>query len=228
MRSIGTNAFFGTTSLMNITVHNNNQSYVSLDGVLFTKNKETLIKYPENKIGEYIVPDGVKYIGNAFYGAIGLTRLELPNSILRIDSGSFYGVKNLEYMTIPFAGWSRTASGSDSVLHFGYIFGKTEYEGSYNANGYYLPDTLKIVIVTDTTKLGNNAFSGASSLTSIVIPNKVTIIGSNAFSETNNLIIFTEATDVKPNWDANWNSDNNVVYWSDQWQYDEHGNPTPN
>jgi hypothetical protein len=79
-----------------------------------------------------------------------------------------------------------TSTGANA--HFGRIFGTTSYTGSYVANGYRLPLTLKEVVITDATSIGNSAFSGASSLTSITIPNSVTSIGNNAFQGTSNLV----------------------------------------
>ena len=45
-------------------VSENNQEYSSMDGVLFDKNKQTLLKYPNEKLDEaYIIPNTVTVIG---------------------------------------------------------------------------------------------------------------------------------------------------------------------
>lgn len=50
--------------LQEINVNEENQHYSSEDGVLFDKNKETLLQYPNNKEGEsYTIPISVKKIG---------------------------------------------------------------------------------------------------------------------------------------------------------------------
>mgnify|MGYP004458705875 CR=1 FL=1 len=51
-------------NLQEINVNEENQHYSSEDGVLFDKNKETLLQYPNNKEGEsYTIPISVKKIG---------------------------------------------------------------------------------------------------------------------------------------------------------------------
>jgi len=57
-----------------IHVHEDNQMYTSVDGVLFDKEMQNLIRYPMSKVEKtYIVPDGVKDIkGNFTTGRISL------------------------------------------------------------------------------------------------------------------------------------------------------------
>lgn len=51
-------------NLQEINVNEENQHYSSEDGVLFDKNKETLLQYPNNKEGEsYTIPISVQKIG---------------------------------------------------------------------------------------------------------------------------------------------------------------------
>ena len=63
------------------------------------------------------------------------------------------------------------------------------------------------------TTIGNSAFSGCSSLTSIVIPSSVTTIGSYAFKGCSKLTISCEATSKPVDWDDNWNINNCTVIW---------------
>ena len=56
-------AFVGCTSLAAINVSEDNENYISVDGVLFDKNQETLIYYPFAKEGDsYTIPNTVKTI----------------------------------------------------------------------------------------------------------------------------------------------------------------------
>ena len=69
--TIGDGAFLVCYSLTNITVDSNNQYYSNDEyGVLFNKDKTTLIQYPAGKeMTYYIIPDSVTIIGyEAFYG----------------------------------------------------------------------------------------------------------------------------------------------------------------
>ena len=67
--SIGVNVFYNCTGLTDITVDSNNSSFCSESGVLFNKDKTTLIYYPLGKNdSSYTIPDGVTVIEQyAFY-----------------------------------------------------------------------------------------------------------------------------------------------------------------
>jgi hypothetical protein len=64
--SIGDHAFDFT--LKEISVAEDNESYVAQGGILFTKDMKTLVSYPSAKPGEtYIIPDGVTSIGDSAF-----------------------------------------------------------------------------------------------------------------------------------------------------------------
>ncbi len=68
IRSIGDCAFANCTFLTAINVDTSNENYCSIDGVLFNKDKSTLITYPSGKSGEvYTIRRGVVRIANAAF-----------------------------------------------------------------------------------------------------------------------------------------------------------------
>ncbi|GHU94140.1 hypothetical protein FACS1894156_1980 [Bacteroidia bacterium] len=113
----------GLTSTKNLPIDGNgllainvdvaNYTFSSEDGVLFNKDKTTLVRYPAGKQGAYTIPDGVSTItglstitdyvtGNSdviSYGAFqyckGLTSVTIPNSVTFIGSRGFYGCTGL-------------------------------------------------------------------------------------------------------------------------------------
>ena len=88
--NIEENAFSGCISLTWIEVENENNFYSSEDGVLFNKNKTTVIVCPEGKTGTYVIPDGVINIGRAaFNSCINLTSITIPASVTNIESWAF-------------------------------------------------------------------------------------------------------------------------------------------
>ena len=99
--TIEASAFYNCTALTSITVADGNSNYVSDDyGVLFNKDKTTLIAYPVgNTRASYIIPYGVSEIGeNAFYSAYNLTDVTIPESVVTVGNAAFYccyGVKEL-------------------------------------------------------------------------------------------------------------------------------------
>jgi uncharacterized repeat protein (TIGR02543 family) len=90
--SIGGGAFNSCYRLTAINVDANNTAYSSQDGVLYDKNKTTLISFPQGKTGSsFIIPNSVTSIGNgAFLSCFGLTSVTIPNSVTSIGSSAFY------------------------------------------------------------------------------------------------------------------------------------------
>ncbi len=122
-----------------------------------------------------VIPDSVTSIAPyAFYGCSGLTNITIPDSVTSIGSWAFSGCSGLTRITIPFVGEKADGAGA---THFGYIFGASDY--SYNND--YVPKSLKEVIITGGTSIGDLAFQYCSNLTGITIPDSVTSIGNGAF-----------------------------------------------
>jgi hypothetical protein len=94
--------FDGCTNLTSITVDTDNANYSSIDGVLFNKNKTTLIQFPRGKGGSYTIPTSVTSIGeSAFAGCTNLTSITIPSSVTSIGNHAFYGCTNLTSIAIP-------------------------------------------------------------------------------------------------------------------------------
>ncbi len=77
-------------SLQNIVVDPQNEYYCDIDGVLFTKDKKTLVAFPEGRLGDkYVVPEGTEVIGeNAFMHA-GITEVVMPSTLKKIEPDAF-------------------------------------------------------------------------------------------------------------------------------------------
>ena len=157
--SIGNWAFNNCSKLTEINVDLENSNFLSIDGVLFNKNKTELIKFPVGKKGGYVIPNSVTSIGDyAFSGCTGLTSITIPNSVTSIGDFAFSNCSGLTSITIPN---SVTSIGEDAF--------------------YYCSGLTSITIPNSVTSIGNSAFFYCTGLTSITIPNSVTSIGDYAF-----------------------------------------------
>ena len=143
--SIGSSAFASCTGLTSIDVASDNSNYCSVDGVLFNKDKTTLIQYPGGKQGSYTIPNSVTSIGDyAFFECSGLTSVTIPNSVTSIGEFAFSGCTSLTSVTIP-----------NSVIFIGrYAF--------RNCTGL-----TSVTIPNSVTSIGESAFEWCTGLTSI-------------------------------------------------------------
>ncbi len=168
-----TNIFSGCENLKEIVVDENNPIMRSEEGVLYSKDGETLIAYPRARASEFVIPDSVTYIGNnAFADCSSLTSITIPDSVTRISNDAFAGCSSLTSITIP-----------DSV---NFIAGGA-FEGCSSLTDITIPHSVIWVC--------EGVFSGCSSLTSITIPDSVTSIYRSAFLDCSNLTsIYFEGT----------------------------------
>lgn len=99
---IGECAFEGCMNLSSITAASDSAYYTAEDGILFSKDKTTLMCHPQAKKGtSYTVPDNVKIIyGGAFQGC-SFEKITLPKGIQEIANWTFKACKNLKDMVIP-------------------------------------------------------------------------------------------------------------------------------
>jgi len=126
---------------------------------------------------------------SAFSYRSGLTSVTIPNSVTSIGRDAFEGCSGLTSITIPFVGATKDGT---SNTHFGYIFGA---DSCYN-NDYFVPKSLKTVVITGGKSIGEDAFKGCSGLTSITIGSGVTSIGEWAFYECYSLTSVTIGSGV--------------------------------
>ncbi len=159
VEKIGSGAFSNCNSLTDIIVDSENTSYIDDDGVLFNRNRTTLLCYPIGKTKTaYIIPDSVTTIANSAFRNSVLTSITIPNSVMNIKAHAFRDCNNLRSIALP-----------DSVESIGYA----AFDDCKSLTEITLPNSI--------SNIGDYAFSSCTSLTEITIPNSVTSIGSYAF-----------------------------------------------
>ena len=181
VNKIGTGAF-SINSLQKIVVSSENNTYKSIDGVLYSKSGNTLIQYPVSKddITTFEIPNEVKTIGQYAICRNGtLTSVTMSNSVTKIAKGAFSECFNLANVTL-----------SPNVK----TIEKNTFEESgitqiNLANGNKIEDEAfikckltEVTLPQNINFVGNRAFSKCSKLTKAVINANITTI-SNAMFE---------------------------------------------
>ena len=95
---------FNSSAIESINVADGNKRYMSVDGVVFTKDGKTLVAYPCAREGDYVVPEGVTAFESA-YGPFDfrdkLTGITLPSTMTSLINAAFYGCEALKWVSIP-------------------------------------------------------------------------------------------------------------------------------
>ena len=96
VKTLGSNAFIGCDSLVSIVVDADNTKYSSIDGVLFDKDKTTILIFPEGKKDVYVyaIPGSVTIIGGNAFRNVSLTSVTIPQSVKTIENRAFSNLKN--------------------------------------------------------------------------------------------------------------------------------------
>ena len=141
--TIGDRAFDSCDSLAAITVDAGNDSYASVDGVLFDKAGTVIVCYPSAKPEtSYSIPSGVTAIADgAFLSCSGLTSVTIPNGVTAISNNAFCGCSSLVSVTIP--------EGVTSIGKYAFI---------------YCTSLASVTIPSTVRSIGNYAFNGCSAL----------------------------------------------------------------
>ncbi len=163
--NINPSAFLLCNGLTAFNVDEANACFCSQDGVLYDKNKTTLLRYPGGRKGTFAILAGINNIGeNAFSSCRGLTGVTFSDSVTSIDDYAFYSCSGLTDVMLP-----------PRVTRIG----KCAFLFCEGLTRVSIPDSV--------SSIGNNAFSACRGLTSVTIPSSVTGIGGRAFSSCDGL-----------------------------------------
>ncbi len=182
--NIDGSAFRGCYSLLNIAVDENNPTYKSIGGNLYSKDEKILIKYAVGKKDlSFAIPDTVTNIGiYAFEGCTALESIEIPESITTIENSAFCDCISLISVIIPNSVKTLSPhifSGCSSLTNIAIPASVTNIEG----HAFRGCTSLKSITIPESvTSIGDFAFHYCLSLETIYIPASVKTIGDHAIS----------------------------------------------
>ena len=200
VRKILTNPFMECSKLTKINVNKNNKTYISIDGILFTKSKKTLAIYPLGKKNSaYSVPKTVyKIAENAFSESSSIKTIKMTNSVKRIEDNAFAHCYRLKNVTL-----------SQRLTYIGeQVFNDTEFNDTDSnwKNGYLycgnalisVKQNLKQVTVKKGTRiLGTRAIDLCENLKKVTLPEGLLYINDYALHDDTKLSTLTIPKSVK-------------------------------
>lgn len=125
-------SFQNCLNLQSIDVDTENPYFTSIDGVLFSKYKTSIYRYPAGKPEKsYTVPEGVYTIWNqSFDEASNLEEVIFPNTVTYMDFWAFAGCTGLKTITLP-----------DSLTEIG----NQSFDSCFNLTTVNLPANLETI-----------------------------------------------------------------------------------
>ena len=197
VRTISANAFYGASGLKEVEIPN---TVTSIGASAF---------YGCSSLTEVVVPNSVTSIGQgAFQGCNSLVKMTLPFVGENRTATAYNAVFGyiFGYTTSTGGSSSRNSSTSFVNTQYGNITGaiwqytcKNELDHiqnnisyyNYTSYYYYIPSSLREVVITNAEKLSSAAFNGCTMLTSITLNEGITAINGYAFQNCDGLTEIT-------------------------------------
>lgn len=189
-------AFFGLTTLKEITVSNENPYYTSVNGVLYNKEMNELVFLP-GAIETYSVPEGVTSIGYEFT-LYRLKNLTLSNTIT--DATNW--LNSCNYLETLHIGKNVHNLGLNSLFNLKSISVNEENNTLKVVNNMlYTKDGSqlllcpaktegKVVLEPGVTTITGCAFYCCETITDIVIPDTLSEVQNRTFEDLDNIVIW--------------------------------------
>lgn len=190
--------FRNCAALTSIGASENNASYKSVNGNLYSKDGKKLVRYaPGKKETSFAVPDGVtKITGYAFANCDSLENITIPDSVENIEFFAFTKCYKLKHNVFdranylgnndnPYLALIRASDDTTTCI----INDTTKVIAD---SAFYKCEEMTSVAIPDSVKhIGKSAFNGCRSLTGVSIPDSVTSIGSGVFADCSSLASVT-------------------------------------
>jgi hypothetical protein len=200
--SVGEGVFSDCSSLTEIAVASNNPDYSSEAGVLYNKNKATIVRYPAGKTGDsYTLPASVLSIGNnAFSASRSLASIAIPPSVAAIGPYAFADCSGL---TEIMANWTTTPPAVGSNVFSGLTLSAITLNVPARTRAIYeVAEVWKEFNVVDPSGCYWGTFGAGGTLIWELCDGTLTIYGVGAIPDYGNLFAVSGAGAASDNNDA--------------------------
>lgn len=180
----------GHAMIGEIEVSPDNPAFLSEEGVLFSKDGETLVCYPRKKRDtQYAVPDGVKTLGKKAFGSnYYVKKITMPSSLRVISDSCFFGCRALREVAF------NKGLKEIGMMAFTYV----------PLENVHLPSSVEWI--------GTSAFTLYENFGGIVLPEQLKSAGSAAFEPKYGETFTQEAIRIPPLFQIEFTFLRNIIF----------------
>ncbi len=172
-------------NLQQIVVDEDNRAFKSQDGVLVSKNGQSLHCFPAGREGEFAIPSNILYLRTFAFENCNLTKITLPNTIKKVETNFASFSKNLSTVI-----WNTTAALPGLAFQNCPMLSNVELsEGITSIPSMFITKACikEIKIPSSVQSIKVDAFRDCKQLEKVSFSTRVSTIGSKAFYTNNNL-----------------------------------------
>ena len=175
-----------------------NETYCSIDGILYSKDATKLISCPPNIVNKNVViPNTVEIIGYESFLCCGIRSVSVPQSVTTIERRAFYGCGGLETINIPSTVSSIGEKAFDYCSSLSNLSVDANNKFYHQSNGFLfdlatgdvivctLLDEENVSIPEGVTSINSSLLSNCTNLRQLFIPSSVSHIESAFLNPSN-------------------------------------------
>lgn len=158
--------------------------YKTIDGIVYSADIKTLILCPAGKTGTVVIPEGVTGIRKSAFSMSKISKVILPDSMIRLQNEAFYGCEYLKEIDFGH-GIERIGGNGNQHVFSGCSMKKLVFPPQVKEigiNAFFSCGELKEVIFNEGLEtIQRGAFRGCPRLTEIHLPASIKKVGPEAF-----------------------------------------------
>ncbi len=188
LEEIAVSAFDFSDNIENFYVAEDNQHFTAVNGILYSKDMTSILRYPSARHGGFSIPETVTDIGHsAFDRCYHLTDITIPETVTTIGVSAFSQCFKLTNVIIPASVttiYDRAFFDCDGLTEIILPDNVTKLGSHAFA---YCDNVTRLRLSENLKTIPAYAFCGLTSLTHLTLPRNLYEIKSNGFSECTSL-----------------------------------------
>lgn len=176
-------------------IHVDNKYYTSIDGIIYSRDKQTLVLASSGRNGVVNIPEGTKTIANGAFMKSNVREVNCPDSLEYINDNAFYACTFLKKVNFgkglkQIGDSFRNALG---VFAYCYVLNDVVIPSSVEEIGnfaFFHCDELSNVTFNEGIRgIGLSAFTFCPNLTNVELPASLIDVGLESFQEVLNITV---------------------------------------